>query len=94
MCYTVPDFIKFTYYDGSYTLIRSTVLLSSTLYCNHSNVRITFTFVCDSIVLGVILCSTFEVQCTLLRMYTVVNESTVIVCKLNNVWYCIMVCDV
>ena len=37
--FTIPDFIKFTYYDVSYTL---TVLLNSTivctLYCNHSNV--------------------------------------------------------
>ena len=34
------------------------------------------------------MCSTFEVQCTSLTMYTVVNGSTVIVCKLNNVRYC------
>ena len=40
---------------------------------------------------GVILCSTFKVQCTSLTMYTVVNGSTVIVCKLNNVRYCICV---
>ena len=30
----------------------------------------------------IILCSTFEVQCTSLTMYTVDNVSTVIVCKL------------
>ena len=29
-----------------------------------------------------------EVQCTFLTKYTVVNGSTVIVCKLNNVRYC------
>ena len=31
---------------------------------------------------------TFEVLCTSLTKYTVVNGSTVIVCKLNNVRYC------
>ena len=31
-----------------------------------------------------ILFSTFELQCTSLTMYTVVNGSTVIVCKLND----------
>ena len=28
---TIPDFIKFTYYDGTYTFNKSTVLLSSTI---------------------------------------------------------------
>ena len=49
-------------------------------------------YVCDNIVLKFnILCSTFKVQCTCtsLTKYTVVNGSTVIVCKLNNVRYCI-----
>ena len=70
---TIPDFIKFTYYDETYTFNKSTVLLSTMLYCNHSNVWI---------VCGVILYSTFEVQCTSLSQYTIVNVSTVIVCKL------------
>ena len=52
---------------------------------------------CESLYKGVILCTTFEVQCTLLIMYTTVRsqckEVSVIVCKLNNIRYFMSMTD-
>ena len=67
----------------NYTLIvncTSKYYYSTTLYCNHSIMWIPFTFMW----LDVILCSTLEVQRISLTKYTIVNRSTVIVCKLNT----------